>query len=290
MKIAITGANGFLAGYVLQEVISSGNSCVLVTRKPGERFGIDFFMSDYSKNSLMDILKDSDAIVHLASTRKVYEGILDYKQELQITENLYAAAHALGIQNIIFASSISVYSGTDLPYTEKTIPNPAGVYGLSKLVCEQIGNQYSSKYGMKIKNFRFAHLYGANEDNNYMINRFFRQGYHHEQMTVHAQSIAKREFLYAKDAAKAVMVGLNQKELSGAFNIGSTEYLTNEEIAKIICSAMSPEMEVMLGSETETIESSYMDSSKMMNTLGYRPQYTLFSATKEIQNAMRKNV
>ena len=111
-----------------------------------------------------------------------------------------------------------------------------------------------------------------------MINRFFRQGYHHEQMTVHAQSIAKREFLYAKDAAKAVMVGLNQKELSGAFNIGSTEYLTNEEIAKIICSAMSPEMEVMLGSETETIESSYMDSSKMMNTFMEELEWSIASS------------
>lgn len=48
------------------------------------------------------------------------------------------------------------------------------MYGVSKLVCEYIGNIYFRKKGFCIKNLRFVYLYGFNEKNNYMINRFFR--------------------------------------------------------------------------------------------------------------------
>src|SRR5699024_4529954 len=141
----------------------------------------------------------------------------------------------LDITNIVYASTISVYSNTDLlPWTEKQIPAPYLMYGVSKLTNEHIGNIYSTKRNMYIKNLRLAHLFGFNEKNNYMINRFFRQAFHREQLVLNAKSVAKREFLYAKDSAKAILCALKQKSISGTFNIGSGEALTNYEVANKI--------------------------------------------------------
>lgn len=286
MKVAITGGNGFLAGYVIEAFVQSNYEIVVLTRKNGERQGITYTPTDYSYQDLFQKTKGCDAIVHLASTRKIYDNLSDYYPEINMTQALYDAAKDNDIGNIIYASSISVYSGSTLPYNEEQLTCPTSMYGLSKVIGEQIGLQYNVKYGMKIKNLRLAHLYGANENNNYMINIFFRKAFSHEQITVNSKGIAKREFLYAKDAASAILIGLSKSSLAGTFNIGSNEYLTNQEVGEIICSVMSPDMSVKVGNESETIHSSFMCNNKAKEKIGYIPNYTLKKAAEEIQKQM----
>ena len=174
-----------------------------------------------------------------------------------------------------------------MPYREDMVPEPKNNYGISKLVGEHIGNIYCSQFGIAVKNYRFAHMYGANENNNYMINKFFCQAYNHEQITVNCKSYARCEMLYTRDAVSAILQGLAHPEISGIYNIGSGEALTNEEIAKYICTEMSPELQVNLGTEQETIVSSWMSGNKVKAELGYAPHYTLQTALKEIHKDMQ---
>ena len=288
MKVAITGGNGFLAGYLIDELLSKGHRVVLLSRGDGERKGIPFTATDYSEDSLRGVLsEDTDALVHLASSRVVEKSLDHYADLIKTTENLYGAALDAGVRNIVYSSSISVYSGECLPYSEQMPPAPGNMYGLYKLICEMIGNMYAKK-GLRVKNLRLAHLYGANEKNDYMINRFFRQAYAHEQLSVFCKSTAKRDMLYTKDAARAICLALEHGELDGTFDIGSEAPLTNEEIAKTICSVMSPELEVAVGDALETISSSFMDCSKAKALLGYVPAYSFEEATREILDDMRR--
>lgn len=224
--------------------------------------------------------------MHLAAPRKVADDMSFYNDFFDMTRNVYEAASQNGIYNIIYASSISVYSGEKLPYVECDIPTAGNTYGLSKIVAEHLGNIYISTKGMKIKNLRFAHLYGANEQNNYMINKFFRQAYNHEQLVVNCKSVAKREMMYAKDAAYAIVKAIEHSEVFGTYNAGSNEALTNEEIAEAICSSMSPELQIQVGKDKDNIKSSYMDNSKIYTELGFGARYTLMKALPEIYQDM----
>lgn len=287
MRIAITGGNGFLAGYLTKELLDKGHEVVLLSREPGCRFEIPYVVTDYSMESLNRIFgKGCDGIAHLASSRKVADNLTFYSGLIEMTNNLYLSAKEAGINNIVYTSSISVYSGKDLPYKECQVASPKNMYGLYKLTCEQLGELFNRSYGMKVKNLRLAHLYGANENNNYMINKFFRQAYKHEQLIVNCVSIARREMMYTKDAARAIRLALEHKDLTGVFNTGSGEALTNEEIAKTICSVMSPEMTVLVGDEKESIVSSFMDSQYAEKELGFKAQYPLLEAVEEIMRDM----
>ena len=286
MKVAITGGNGFLAGYLTNELTARGHQVVLLSRASGERNGISFTVTDYSLENLIGIFCGVDAVAHLASSRKVADEFGYYSDLIRATENICKAAESTGAANIVYTSSISVYSGERLPYTESDPPAPGNRYGLFKLVCEHIGTMYANK-GLNVKNLRLAHLYGANEKNDYMINRFFRQAFAHERLSVHCKSVARREMLYTKDAARAIAIALEHADVSGTFNIVSKEALTTEEIAETICSVMSPELKVELGDAKETISSSFMDGSKAAAILGYEPSYTFEEAVKEIARDMR---
>lgn len=288
MRIAITGGNGFLAGYLTKELLENGHEVVLLSREPGCRYEIPYIVTDYSMESLEKVLGgEYDGIAHLASSRKVADNLAFYSGLIEATNNLYLSAQKAGIKNIVYTSSISVYSGEELPFKESQETSPQNMYGLYKLTCEQLGELFNRLYGMKIKNLRLAHLYGAKENNNYMINKFFRQAYEHEQLFVNCVSIARREMMYTKDAARAIRLALEHMELTGVFNIGSGEALTNEEIAKTICSVMSPEMTVLVGDEKENLLSSYMDSQHAENSLGFKAQYSFLEAVKEIMRDMR---
>lgn len=288
MRIAITGGNGFLAGYLTKDLISHGSEVVLLSREAGSRFDIPYIVTDYSAESLNRIFSEMGitGIAHLASSRKPAESLSFYQDLMDMTDVLYKSACQAGIRNIVHTSSISVYSGDEMPYTEEQIPSPKSMYGLYKLNCEYFGEMMNKTQDMRIKNIRLAHLYGANENNNYMINKFFRQAFAHEQLYVHCVSVAKREMMYAKDAARAVRIALDHEEILGTFNTGSGEALTNEEIAKTICSVMSPEMTVSIGTEKEKIQSSYMSSQKAESVIGFKAQYKMLDAVKEIMEDM----
>ena len=107
------------------------------------------------------------------------------------------------------------------------------MYGVSKFSCELIGNIYNKKYNMNIKNLRLAHLYGFNEKNNYMINKFMRQAFNNQPLKLNSLGV-KREFLYAKDAASAIVMAISKSDIFGTYNVGSEESLNNYEVANSI--------------------------------------------------------
>ena len=286
MTTVITGASGFLGRYLIKELLDIGAELVLVGRRSGQISGFPVISTDYSVDSLTEYFRGVDAVVHLASTRGVFENLSAYYDCIDITENVYRAAALCNVKNIVYASSISVYSGTDLPYKETQIAAPGNMYGVQKLTCEQLGRIYGIRHGLKVKNLRFAHLYGANEQNNYMINIFFRKAFAREQLQVFAKNNARRQMLYAKDAARAVVVALKHPSLEGNFNIGCPDVLTNSEIAETICRVFSPENKVLYGDQTENTSSSYMDGTKTRELLHFEPQYTFEEAVKEIYKDM----
>ncbi|WGG45415.1 NAD(P)-dependent oxidoreductase [Rossellomorea sp. DA94] len=292
MKVAITGGTGFLGNYLVDAIKEHNHTPIVLTRTALDNLTKDEYRNtNYTKNDLRQKLHDIDAVVHLAAKRGSQGFIAEFHDNEIFTQNLYEACFENAITNIVFASTISVYSDEGmLPWTEKQFPSPYLMYGISKLSNEYIGNIYSKKRSLNIKNLRFAHLYGFNEKNNYMINRFFRQAFHEEQLILNTKSVAKREFLYAKDAAKAIMCALKQNSVSGTFNIGSGEAFTNFEVAERINSAFGNDNNLLVKNHDaeEGVQSSYMDSSEARRVLNFSPSYTFTEALAEIYSLMRR--
>lgn len=265
-----------------------GYQTAVLTRSSSENN--NYIITDYTTNSLKEALKGFDAVVHLAAKRSNDKLIANYKENETVTQNIYEACVYNEINNIVYASTISVYSDiTCLPWNEELLPDPVSIYGISKLSGEYLGNYYSRNYNLNVKNLRLAHLYGFNEINNYMINLFIRQAFNQLTLTLNTPSKAKREFLYVKDAAKAIELALRESTLCGNFNIGSGEALTNYEVAKKINECFHNEGNLIIkdNAASETINSSYMDNKKAELKLKFTPDYSFDKALEEIKGLMK---
>lgn len=161
------------------------------------------------------------------------------------------------------------------------------MYGISKLNGELIGDLYFKKHNMNIKSLRFAHLFACNEKNDYMINKFMRQAFNKEKLVLFSKQKAKREFLYAKDAAKALLHSIEARDVFGTFNIGSGEALTNQEVAENINIAFNNHGNLIIEEKIENIiESSYMNNIKASEKLGFKASYSFSEAMQEIYEEM----
>lgn len=286
MKVGITGGNGFLGNYVCAEVIKQGWEPIIITRSKKHINNIE---TDYTYERLVKDLQGLDAVVHLAADRSSSSKIEEYQSLEVITQSLYDACVVNGISNIIFASTISVYSfANNLPWKETEVPIPLSIYGISKLSIELLGQYYNYKHKLNIKNLRFAHLFGFNEKNNYMINLFMRQAFNGKVLQLDTKSSAKREFLYAKDAAKSIIIALKKESLTGSFNIGSENVLNNEEVADFINISFSNIIEnkmILNPDENDSSDSSYMYHASY-NDIGFIAEYSFEDALKEIYTEM----
>lgn len=158
-KILLTGGCGYIGSHIGVELIESGkevvvldnlsNSSKLVLDRIEEITGKKpiFYEGDIRDTSLLiDILKNEDieSVIHLAGLKSVSESVKDpityYDNNVNGSLSLVKAIDEVGVKNLIFSSSATVYGDPkSMPIDEST---PKGVctnpYGWSKSMIEEI--------------------------------------------------------------------------------------------------------------------------------------------------------
>jgi UDP-glucose 4-epimerase len=144
-RILVTGASGFIGRTLVAELAGSGHSVRAAMRQPADIFprSVEVVaVSDLTRPvEWRALLKGIDTVVHLAGIAHTGPGITDeaYDRVNRLaTAELAGAAKAVGIQHLVFISSIRGQSG---PSSEEILresdpPRPIDAYGRSKLAAE----------------------------------------------------------------------------------------------------------------------------------------------------------
>jgi UDP-glucose 4-epimerase len=98
---------------------------------------------------------DIDRIVHMAF---ILTGAFEASPRLAIKtntlgmSNVFEAARLMGINRVVYASSVAVYGSQgeygDREVNEDDIPHPASAYGLTKQLAEILAERYADLYGI----------------------------------------------------------------------------------------------------------------------------------------------
>jgi nucleoside-diphosphate-sugar epimerase len=164
MKILVTGASGFVGGYLVRELLRRGHEVTgLVRRETSVRAlasaGMRIAVGDMSAPAtLQDPMRGQDVVVHLAAVVGKDPGDWEnhLAQGVRGTENVVTAAITAHVPRFVHLSSCVVYkapSGTNLVTEDSPLEDriePWNHYLRQKVLCEEIVRANEGRIGLTI--------------------------------------------------------------------------------------------------------------------------------------------
>jgi 2-alkyl-3-oxoalkanoate reductase len=167
MRIAVTGASGFVGGAVLQELARRGHEAIPIVRRTslaGARV-----VAEWSENALTAALAGADAVIHAASVIHRRDAPLSEYTAFNVhgTERLLAAARNAGSSRFVYVSSVKVYGEQPSGIVTESTATPADLgYAGTKLEAEQRIFECASSFSRGASALRLVPVYGVGDKGN----------------------------------------------------------------------------------------------------------------------------
>lgn len=173
MKILVTGGAGYIGSHTVRKLKAAGYEVVIFDNlSSGHRDAIKDFTLVVGDLANKDDLKkvfdanQFDAVVHFAGSIEAGESMTDpqrfFNNNLVCGLNLLEAMLEHDVKKIVFSSTAAVYGEPEkMPIKEIDPKNPENVYGLTKLMFEQVLDAYDNAYGLKSVALRYFNAAGA---------------------------------------------------------------------------------------------------------------------------------
>lgn len=289
MKVAVTGANGFLGGNLLRVLSGAGMTVTALTRSaqalsPGETAGVIVRETDYGAQSIADWMEGQDAVVHLGGRRMARtdapRGLDPFLEpNLALTERVAAAAVAAGVGRMIFASTTAVYSDLDsVPFVETCAPHPVNAYGLSKLMGEQLIELICRGTKTTAISLRFSALFGSGERTTGVFMRFVSEAIAGRDIVMSGNPRYGVDQLYVEDAAGAIVAALTSPAAGGVYNIGGGRAWTVAEIAEAVAATCAHTVTIRHEDPHDrAVPQQFMAIDKAARHLAWTPKFDLVS-------------
>ncbi len=131
MNALVTGGNGFLGRYIVEQLLARGDSVHVVGRSNYPELaalGVRCFRADLADEAeLGAALRGREVVFHVAAKAGVWGSWNDfYRNNVSATQHVLRAAVRAGVPKFVYTSSPSVAIGaTDLAGADESTPFPA---------------------------------------------------------------------------------------------------------------------------------------------------------------------
>ncbi|WP_300339323.1 NAD-dependent epimerase/dehydratase family protein [Accumulibacter sp.] len=302
MRVAITGARGFIGSHLLRHLKASGHEVVALGRAPGSK-ELQAFDGDTGRGCsqvhcpLEELVAGVDVIMHLAGRSSLDRSVnprmgsqgtsslTDYlDSNVVLTERLLRAAVASRTRRFVFASSRMVYpSWIAEARTEEMNHRPDSAYGLSKSIAEDLVRMYSDDERLVGVSLRLSQVIGPGDGGRGVLPRFIESARAGVLPTVHGQGRAVRDFVDVRDVARAFELVAEVPLRSQVMNIGGERGYSVRELAEVVAGegGLDPSQIGMVSTDNEDCSTFTLDSSRAKQAVGWTPDWSLLRSIRE---------
>lgn len=305
--ILVTGSAGRVGRAVVATLRAGGREVRGFDLRPSGTDGEEIVGSFEDADRLAEAVEGVDSILHLGAFMSWAPADRDrmFAVNVEGTRGLLDAASAVGIRRFVFASSGEVYPENRpefLPVTEEHPLNPNSLYGLTKLMGEELVRFHQRTDAFETVILRFSHTQDAcellDEDSFFSGPRFFLRPRIRQQekfgnaatadllrsndIGVPAHVLARNEsgrpfrmhITDTRDMVAGILLGLDHPQAAGCiFNLGADE---PADFAELL-----PRMAALTGLPIVPVDFPgagvyYRTSNeRIRNTLGFEAQWTM---------------
>lgn len=254
MKIAITGATGFIARHLIPD-LSEKHDIIAVSRFT--RPASEYPWLDGTKQIIMDItnppknafsfMGNPDMLIHLA-----WGGLPNYKSTAHLREG---AKHLLflqslleeGLQNLTVTGTCFEYGLKNGPLSEDDITSPANPYGLAKDSLRKALEFMASEKKCAFKWIRLFYMYGEGQNPNSLLSQLDNAIEKGEPIFNMSGGEQLRDFLSVEEVAHCIAIIAMQKNVTGVINCCSGKPISVRKLIENKIAERSARISLNLG-------------------------------------------
>ena len=273
MKVAVTGASGFLGQTIVEELAGKGHEVLAISRRAS---GLPTGARRLVVEEYED-LPSAEVLVHLAEQSSVQVAEQSGDQHLAHTvRRTLGLAKSGRFARILYASSGAVYGDlSSHPHRPQEVPAGTSIYARTKIECER------AVLGAGGVALRLGNVIGANMSPSAVLARVLAQIPGSGDLLLRDDS-AVRDFVWIGDVASCVAAFV-AAPVVGPFNVGSGEAISVRRLAETAL-AVAGEAHRAVVSETRAPHASQLslDIADTTRAVAWKPRMRLDAAIAKI--------
>ena len=320
MKTLITGGAGFIGSHLAGYLLSQEQPVVILDDFSGAS---EENLSQLSKSSNLSIIKglilDQELVAklmkevthcfHLAAALGVEkinnDPITSFETNFKGSQIVLNAAANVGARTLLASSSEIYGKNPAMPLKEdsdRVLGSPKIArwsYSEAKAMDELHAFELFKYKSFPVSIARFFNTVGPRQSGSYgmVLPRFVKAAISNKPLTVYGDGTQSRTFCSVTDVVDALVLLMDSKESIGqAFNIGSTNEITINELAKKVIRLTNSTSELIykkysevFGDHFEEPQRRVPDISKIKKVVGWQPKQILDDVIIEIAEYLKAN-
>jgi len=302
-NILVTGGTGMIGSHLVELLLEKNANVRIVAHKREippelEDRGLDVVSGDLTEKKFVEeSVKGMDYIFHLAA----YTGGLGRTSThpaSTLTPNLIMDGNVLecakneGIERFLYASCTCVY-----PNDEKTLEeedawkgNPPEIhasYSWSKRMGERQAIAYHKEYGMNIAIVRPSNSYGPRDSDDletaHALGSLIMKAINKmDPFVIWGDGNPIREYIYARDAAKGMLLAMENYCVGDPINLASGEFVSISELARKILKLTNTSPEIKFDKEKPSGQKRrVLSNKKAKEKIGFVAETSLDAGIEE---------
>jgi len=259
MRVAVTGAAGFIGSHLVERLVLLNHDVLALDdlstgsldNLRAVRGSFEFAPLDVRNRiacwKAIDRFSPA-AVAHLAAVASVVRSIEEpeyaHAVNLDGTFNVLEAARIAGVHRLVFASSAAVYGlEPALPSLESDPVAPLSPYAAQKAAGELLARVYREVWGIETVALRFFNVFGERQrpDSPYsgVISLFAEALSTRGWATILGDGQQTRDFIYVGDVVSAVAAALVGPDPgAGPYNVGRGEEITIRRLYRLVAQTL----------------------------------------------------
>jgi len=296
-RILVTGGAGFVGSHVTERLVTANDVVVVDDLRNGDREWVPD-RATVIEGDLTDpavaaqaVTADLDLVVHCAADKSVERGDIDqFRLNNRLTETVLERMATVGVRNMAFTSSSTVYGEAPRPTPESHPADPISVYGASKVAEEALLSVHGHSHDFTTWTFRFANVVGPRlQPGQVMVDFIEKLKANPDRLEVLGDGRQEKSYLHVTDCVDAMLrIIESTDDPVNVYNLGTADATSVDEIANIVADEMGldPELDHTGGARgwLGDVPRMQLDVSKL-EALGWEAS---LSSTAAVRRATRE--